>query len=203
MALFAYLLRVLRHLQFTTVSADFQGLCVWPCFLLKLVFLPSPKKYSQTHCPLNKAGSLLATCFWLCFFFCLESTLPSLSSVPVKSLFFPDSTKQVWPLHFLWIPTISSVQLLSHVQLFATPGTAARQVSLSITNFWNLLKLMSIESVMSSNISPSVVPFFSCLQSFLASESFPKSQFFTSNGQILELQLQHQSFQWIFRTDFL
>ena len=42
----------------------------------------------------------------------------------------------------------SSVQLLSRVQLFATPWTAARQASLSITHSRSLLKLMSIESVM-------------------------------------------------------
>ena len=45
----------------------------------------------------------------------------------------------------------SSVQSLSHVQLFATPWTAALQASLSITNSRSLLKLMSIESVMPSN----------------------------------------------------
>ena len=44
-----------------------------------------------------------------------------------------------------------SVQLLSHVRLFSTPWTAARQASLSITNAWSLLKLMSIELVMPSN----------------------------------------------------
>ena len=44
-----------------------------------------------------------------------------------------------------------SVQSLSCVQLFATPWTAARQASLSITNSRNLLKLMSIESVMPSS----------------------------------------------------
>ena len=43
------------------------------------------------------------------------------------------------------------VQSLSRVQLFATPWTAASQASLSITNSWSLLKLMSIESVMPSN----------------------------------------------------
>ena len=47
--------------------------------------------------------------------------------------------------------TFSSVQLLSHVQLFATPWTAAWEASLSVTNSWSLLKLMSIESVMPSN----------------------------------------------------
>ena len=45
----------------------------------------------------------------------------------------------------------SSVQSLSRVQLFVTPWTAAYQASLSITNFWSLLKLMSIKSVMPSN----------------------------------------------------
>ena len=45
----------------------------------------------------------------------------------------------------------SSVQSLSRVQLFATPWTAARQASLSITNSRSLLKLMSIESVMLYN----------------------------------------------------
>ena len=43
------------------------------------------------------------------------------------------------------------VQSLSHVLLFATPWTAARQASLSFTISWSLLKLMSIESVMPSN----------------------------------------------------
>ena len=45
----------------------------------------------------------------------------------------------------------SSVQLLSRVRLFATPWTAPRQASLSITNSWSLLKLMSIEVVMPSS----------------------------------------------------
>ena len=45
----------------------------------------------------------------------------------------------------------SSVQSLSHVRLFATPWIAARQASLSITNYRSLLKLMSIESVMPSS----------------------------------------------------
>ena len=45
----------------------------------------------------------------------------------------------------------SLVQSLSHVQLFATPWTAARQASLSITNSQSLLRLVSIESEMPSN----------------------------------------------------
>ena len=77
----------------------------------------------------------------------------------------------------------SSIQSLSHVQLFATPWTAACQVSLSINNSRSLLKLMSIDSVIHPTISSSVVPFFSCLQSFPASGSFQMSQFFTLGGQ--------------------
>ena len=77
----------------------------------------------------------------------------------------------------------SSVQLLSCVQLFVTPWTAARQASLSITNSQSLLKLKSTELVMPSTISSSVVPYSSCLQSFPASGSFPVSQLFASGGQ--------------------
>ena len=47
--------------------------------------------------------------------------------------------------------SFSSVQSLSHVQLFATPWMAARQASLSITNSQSLLKLMPIESVTPSS----------------------------------------------------
>ena len=46
---------------------------------------------------------------------------------------------------------LKSVQLLSHVRLFAASWTAARQASLSINNSWSLLKLMSIELAMPSN----------------------------------------------------
>ena len=60
----------------------------------------------------------------------------------------------------------SSVQLLSHVRFFATPWTTAHRASLSTTNSWSLLKLMSVESVMPSNhlilcyplLPPSIFP---------------------------------------------
>ena len=48
----------------------------------------------------------------------------------------------------------SSVQALSRVRFFATPRTATYQASLSITNSWSLLKLMSIKSVIPSNHHP-------------------------------------------------
>ena len=70
--------------------------------------------------------------------------------------------------------SFSLVQLLSCVQLFATPWTAACRASLSFTNSWSLLKLMSIESVMPSThlilchpllVLPSVFPSIRVLSS--------------------------------------
>ena len=70
-------------------------------------------------------------------------------------------------------------QSLSHVWFFVTPWTSAQQPSLSITSSWNLLKLMSIESVVPSNHLIPVLPFSSHLQSFPASGSFQMNQSFT------------------------
>ena len=75
----------------------------------------------------------------------------------------------LWLYRLCWQSNVqfSSVQSLSHVRLFATPWTAARQASLSNTNSWSLLKLMSIQSIMLSNhlilcrlllLSPSIFP---------------------------------------------
>ena len=67
----------------------------------------------------------------------------------------------------IFLTQFSSVQSLSGVRLFATPWTTAHQASLSSTNSWSLLKLMSIESVMPSNhlilchpllLPPSILP---------------------------------------------
>ena len=77
----------------------------------------------------------------------------------------------------------SSVQLLSRVWLFETPWTAALQASLSFTISWSLLRFMSIELVMLSNHLILCRPLHFCLQSFLASGSFPVSQLFASGGQ--------------------
>ena len=78
---------------------------------------------------------------------------------------------------------VSVVQLLSHVQLFATPWTTALQVSLSFTISQTFLKLMSTESVIHPTLSSTVVPFSSCLQSLPASGFFPMNRLFTSGGQ--------------------
>ena len=77
----------------------------------------------------------------------------------------------------------SSVQPLSRVRLFATPWTAARQASLSITNSRIYSNPCPSSRWCHPAISSSVVPFSSCPQSFPASGSFPMSQLFSSGGQ--------------------
>ena len=93
---------------------------------------------------------------------------------------------------------------LSCVWLFVTPCPVAHQASLFITKSWSLLKLMSIELVMPSNhlilcrplnLLPSIFPSIRSLCKWASS--------LYQVAKVLEFQLQHQSFQWIFRTDFL
>ena len=78
---------------------------------------------------------------------------------------------------------LTSVQLLSRVQLFATPWTAVRQASLFATNSWSLPKLTSMESVMPSSHLILCHPLLLPPSSFPASGSFQMSQFFASGGQ--------------------
>ena len=77
----------------------------------------------------------------------------------------------------------SSVQLLSHFRLFATPWTASHQASLSITNSQSSIKPYPLSQWCHPTISSSVVPFSSCLQSFPASGSSQMSQLFASGGK--------------------
>ena len=94
---------------------------------------------------------------------------------------------------------ISSVQLLSCVQLFATPWTAAHQASLSLISqslpkFIHWISDADPHLTLSHTLLPSI---------------FPSIKVFSSETAVLhqvdkglELQLQHQSFQWVFRVDF-
>ena len=98
----------------------------------------------------------------------------------------------------------SSVQSFSHVCLSVTPWTAA---------LWGLSCPLPTPGACSNScplsqwyhptISSPIIPFSSCLHSFPASRSFPMSQFSHQVAKVLEFQLQHYSFQWIFRTNFL
>ena len=86
-------------------------------------------------------------------------------------------------IHQAWDFTLTSVQSLSRVQIFAAPWTAACQASLSITNSWSSFKLMHIESVMPSNYLVFCCPPLLLPSSFPASGSFPMSQFFASGSK--------------------
>ena len=93
-------------------------------------------EWACTHyaCKLNKQGDNMQPCH----------SFPILNQPAVPCLIL---TVVSWSAYKF----LSLVQSLHHVLLFATPRTAAHQASLSITNSWSLLKLMSIESVMPSN----------------------------------------------------
>ena len=104
-------------------------------------------------------------------------------------------------LPFLKVAVVVA-QLLSHVWLFVTPWTVAHQASLSFTISWSLHKFMSFESVILSN------HLILCHSLLLLPSIFPRISFFQWVGslhevaKVLELQLQHQSFQWIVKVDF-
>ena len=98
---------------------------------------------------------------------------------------------------------LSSVPLLSRVWLFATPWTAVHQASLSITNSQSLLKFMS---QVSDAIQPSHPLSSPSPPTFNLSQHQGLFKWLSSSHQVakvLELQLQHQSFQWTLRTDLL
>ena len=86
--------------------------------------------------------------------------------------------------------TISSVQLLSHVRLFVTPWTTARQASLSITNSGSPLKPMSIESVMPSN------HLILCRPLLLLPSIFPSIRVFSNESALHIRWSKHWSFNF-------
>ena len=104
---------------------------------------------------------------------------PTRLSAALAGSFFTTSAAWEAPIY------TSVLHSLSRGQLFVTPWTVARQTSLSFIISPSLFKHVSIESVMPSAVSSSVIPFSPCPQSFPASGSLPLSQFFASGGQSL------------------
>ena len=86
-----------------------------------------------------------------------------------------------------WLYQFSSVQSLCRVWLFAIPWTAARQATLSITTPKVHPNSCALSQWCCPTISPSVISFSSCPQSFPASGSFPMSQPFVSGGQSIRI----------------
>ena len=96
------------------------------------------------------------------------------------------------------------VQSQSCVWLFVTPWTAAFQASLSLTISQRLPRFMSIESVMLSNYLIFCCPLLLLPSVFSSISIFSKwVRSLHHMAKVLELQLQDQSFQWIFRVDSL
>ena len=98
--------------------------------------------------------------------------------------------------------SVSSVQSLSCVRLFATPWTEPQHARPPCPSPTPRVypNLCSLSWWCHPTISSSVVPFSSCPQSFPATGSFQMSQLFVLVAKVLELQLQHQSFWWTPRT---
>ena len=88
----------------------------------------------------------------------------------------------------------NSIQLLSHVWLFATPWTATRQASVSITNSQSLLKLMSIESVMPSNHLILCHPLLLPPSIFPTIKVFSSEPLFTWGGQSIGVSASASTF---------
>ena len=97
--------------------------------------------------------------------------------------------------------TFSSVQSLSHVWLFVTPCTAASQPSLSLSKLPELALTHIRDAIQASNpLLPLSLPAFNHSQNQGLFKWVSSSH---QVAKILGFQLQHQSFQWLFRTDFL
>ena len=146
-----------------------------------------PKTLSCSHSVLNLAK--------LVFLLFLKHTNKASASnplnFPLSGIFYTMIFLYLIP-HFVYIDpcSFSSVQPLSHVLLFVTPWTAARQASLSVTNSQCLLKITSIMSVMSSNhlilchpllLPPSIFPSIRVFQEAVLCIRWPKYWSFSFN----------------------
>ena len=103
---------------------------------------------------------------------------------------------------FLIILLVVVVQSPSRVPLFVTPTDCSMQGLLSLTISRSLPEFMSIASVIPSSHLILSCPLFLLPSVFPSIKDFSVSQLFASDDQILEFQLQHQSFQSVFRIDF-
>ena len=152
-------------------------------------------------CPWGPRGRLWVLAMWA------SSTWQSTSSGCTEKLSLQGRLRPSFKgFHLLQLGSsrISSVQSLSHVWLFATPWTAVRQPSLSISNSRSILK--THVHCVGDAIQPSHPLLYPSPPYFNSSQPQGLFQWVSSSHQVakgLEFKLQHQSFQWIFRTDFL
>ena len=137
--------------------------------------LGSHSFYLVVYCLFHSWCSLVGICSILA-----QTHNPSHACILVLGLLSPSVLLCNQPSH---ASTISSVQSLSPVQLFATPWTTQHAMDYTHTKSRSLLKLMSIELVMPSNHLILCCPVLLLPSIFPASGSFPTSQFFESGGQ--------------------
>ena len=111
-----------------------------------LPLLAQPLNDVHAAASVTAAAKLLQSCLTLCDL--IDGSPPGFSIpgiLQARTLEWVDiSFSNAWKWKM-------KVKLLSHVRLLVTPWTAVCQASLSVTNSWSLLKLMSIKSVMPSN----------------------------------------------------
>ena len=144
---------------------------------------------------------------WICaFIYTINIVLPMKESLLPSSIIntppppLPLETSNILSIDFSILNIFSSVHSLSRVRLFATPWTAACQASLPTRT----PEVYSNSCPLSQWCHPTI-----CRPLLLPPSIFPNIGLFkwvSSSHQVakvLEFQLQHQSFQWIFRTDFL
>ena len=146
-------------------------------------------KYSHVH---------LFICLWLFFVIKITEILWFIRAYGSKPKIFTIwlfSGKFYWSLILLFRHSVVSDTLGLHGLQHTRPPYPSLSPRVC-SNSYPLIQWCQ------PTISSSVAPFY-CPQFFPASGSFTVSQLFTSGGHSIELHLQHQSFQWIFRVDFL
>ena len=125
----------------------------------------------------------------------------AMTSSRISSWPRPNQDIYCWAIREAQVNICQSFRSFSHARLFVIPWTVAREASLSITNSWSLLKLMSIESMMSSN------QLIFCRPFLLLPSIFPSITVFSNERVIHNRWPKYWSFginasKWMFRTDF-
>ena len=173
---------------------------------------PKYWSFSFSISPSNKYSGLIS--FRIDWFdlLAVQGTLKSFPAPQFEIIHFSDCSLLYGPnltsVHEYWKNhsfdyQFRSVQLLSLVQLFATHGLQHTRPPCPSPTPGVYSNSCPSSRWCHPTISSSVIPFSSRLQSFPASGSFLVSRLFAAGGQVLVFRLQHQSFRWIFRIDFL
>ena len=176
---------------------------MWLLFEHLVQVPPVPHRFPK---PAQEGLAYLFHVPWWCT--CIFTVSPLLDCTPshghcVSFTFWSLTLSAVWfTASIQWACIVAVVQSLNHVHLFATPWTAD-QASLSFIISQSLLRLMPIESVMPSNHLVLCHPLLPLLSIFPSVWVFSnESVLHHQVAKVLEFQLQHQSFQWIFIQDW-